>query len=538
MLGKTSGGHRSTPNGGGLGSSYQLSSDEGIQFDVPTGTATEQGSLVAEFVTSSGADLGQGSPRSLTVFKILVFIVSAAAIAGVAAAHFPLESNPLAPALAIGAVAGLAIAVQVALSLTQTRINNEHQRSEAVWVQRRAEMREVAGRDELTELQNRRFFYERMDEELEKAARLKKPLSILMLDVDDLKLINDEFGHQVGDQVLRSLGRVLNREVGEQNVTARIGGDEFAVILPGADRKEADKTAWRIWDELAKSPVNETANASIFLGVSVGTGGYPWGGETLEEIIHWADAKLYANKLERKGFKHANRSGKDEQRLVAAVVDVLSSALAIRDKMTHRHARRVARMSAFMAREMKLTDDQILQIEYAAALHDIGKIGVADGILLKEDALEDDEWQEMRRHSELGYKILNRVDFLREAAEIVYSHHERFDGGGYPRAIAGKEIALGARVFAVVDAYDAMTSRRPYREAMRQEDALEEIMRHSGSQFDPDTVEAFMRMVRGNPDGFRDEHEEFGTRVVETGKNRQAANGAKVSSPMLPLDTL
>ena len=492
---------------------------------------------MADIVSEPGDELDQGRHRSLIFFRILVFIVSAAAIAGVVAAHFQLEGDPLAPALGIGAVVGLAIAIQAMLALIQARIDSERERIETVWQTRRAEMQEVAGRDELTELQNRRFFYERMQEELKTAERLKKPLSILMLDVDDLKLINDEFGHQVGDQVLRSLGRVLNRQVGEKNVTARIGGDEFAVILPGADRKEADKIAWRIWDELAKTPVKETASASIFLGVSVGTGGYPWGGETLEEIIHWADAKLYANKLERKGFKHTNRNGKDEARLVAAVVDVLSSALDIRDKMTHRHARRVARMSAFMAREMKLTDSEVLQIEYAAALHDIGKIGVADGILFKAEALEVDEWQEMRRHSELGYKILNGVDFLSDAAEIVYSHHERFDGSGYPRGIAGHDIVLGARVFAVVDAYDAMTSRRPYREAMSQDDALEEIMRHSGSQFDPDTVEAFLRMVRRNPDGFRDEHEEFGTRVVETGKNGRSVE-VNAAAQMTPLDTL
>ncbi len=493
---------------------------------------------MAEIVSDPGDELGQGHPRSLISFKILAFIVSVAAIAGVVAAHFQLEGDPLAPALAIGAVVGLAIAVQAMLALTQARTDRERERIETVWQTRRAEMQEVAGRDELTELQNRRFFYERMQEELKTAERLKKPLSILMLDVDDLKLINDEFGHQVGDQVLRSLGRVLNREVGEKNVTARIGGDEFAVILPGAGRKEADKIAWRIWDELAKTPVKETTSASIFLGVSVGIGGYPWGGETLEEIIHWADAKLYANKLERKGFKHNNRNGKDEARLVAAVVDVLSSALDIRDKMTHRHARRVARMSAFVAREMKLADDQVLQIEYAAALHDIGKIGVTDGILFKEEALEVDEWQEMRRHSELGYKILSGVDFLSNAAEIVYSHHERFDGSGYPRGIAGDDIVLGARVFSVVDAYDAMTSRRPYREAMSQDDALEEIMRNSGSQFDPVTVEAFLRMVRRNPDGFRDEHEEFGTRVVETGENGRRSVEANAASHMTPLDTL
>jgi HD-GYP domain-containing protein (c-di-GMP phosphodiesterase class II) len=195
-------------------------------------------------------------------------------------------------------------------------------------------------------------------------------------------------------------------------------------------------------------------------------------------------------------------------------------------------------MSVFVAREMKLSEDEVLQIEYAAALHDIGKIGVTDGILFKDEALEADEWQEMRRHSELGFKILNGVDFLRDAAEIVYSHHEHFDGGGYPRGLRGNEIVLGARVFAVVDAYDAMTSRRPYREAMPQDDALEEIMRHAGSQFDPVTVEAFLRMVRRNPDGFRDEQEEFGTRVVEAGKNGHKAVKADGTSQMTPLGTL
>lgn len=493
---------------------------------------------MAEIVSDPDDGLRQPRLRSLAFPRILVFIASVAAIVGVVTANSRPEGDVLAPVLAIGAVAGLAIAVQVMLALIQRRTNREQERIQVIWRMRQAELQEMAGRDELTALQNRRFFYERMREELEASQRLKKPLSILMIDVDDLKLINDEFGHQVGDQVLRSFGRVLNHQVGQRNVTARIGGDEFAIILPGAGRKEADKIAWRIWDELAKTPINETESASIFLGVSVGTGGYPWGGETLEEIIHWADAKLYANKLERKGFKHNNRDSRDEKRLVAAVVDVLSSALDIRDKMTHRHARRVARMSAFVAREMELAEDQVLQIEYAAALHDIGKIGVTDGILFKDAALEDHEWLEMRRHSELGYKILNGVDFLRNAAEIVYSHHERYDGAGYPRGLVGEEIALGARVFAVVDAYDAMTSRRPYREAMSQEDSLEEIMRHSGSQFDPVTVEAFMRMVRRNPDGFRDEGEEFGTRVVETGAIGHHAVGANAVSHIPPLETV
>jgi diguanylate cyclase (GGDEF)-like protein len=336
-----------------------------------------------------------------------------------------------------------------------------------------------------------------------------------MIDVDDLKLINDEFGHQVGDVILRQLGRALNRTVGPNAVTARLGGDEFAVIMPNADRRKADQLAWKIWDQLNAAPLWENGHASIYLGVSIGIGGYPWGGTDLEEIIHWADAKLYANKLERKGFDRGRR-GSGDNRLSSAVVEVLSTALDIRDKMTHRHARRVARMAAGVAREMGLSEQQVLEIEYAAALHDIGKIGVADSILRKAAPLDEAEWKDMRRHSELGYEILKGIDFLRDAAEIVWAHHERCDGQGYPRGLAGEEIPLGARVFGVVDAYDAMTSRRPYRQAMSRDQACIEIARNSGTQFDPAVVEAFLVMVRHSPEGMYEESDSYGPTTKRT----------------------
>jgi diguanylate cyclase (GGDEF)-like protein/putative nucleotidyltransferase with HDIG domain len=324
-----------------------------------------------------------------------------------------------------------------------------------------------------------------------------------MVDLDDLKRINDEFGHQVGDSVLRNFADVLKRCAGANGLAARLGGDEFAVIIPGADRKAADQLSWRLWDELASNPIHETRYASIYLGVSIGVSGYPWGGRDIEELIHWADVNLYANKLARKGFKHANdRTGGQE--LSSAVVEVLSAALEVRDKMTHRHARRVARLSATLAREMGLSEEDVLTIEYAAALHDIGKIGVPDEILGKPAALDGEEWESMRSHSRLGYEILNGVGFLKAAAEIVHAHHERFDGSGYPRGLRGEEIPLGARLFMVVDSYDAMTSRRVYRDAMPGHLAMEEIVRHAGVQFDPDVVAAFQmvmcRTLGGSPD--------------------------------------
>jgi len=412
---------------------------------------------------------------------------------------------------------------ELTLRWARGRLRRERERALQLWVSRQAELQEIASRDDLTQLQNRRFFYERLQAELDHAASRRKPLSIAMIDVDDLKAINDEFGHQVGDVVLGQFARILNRQAHENHVTARLGGDEFAVIMPGTDRREADQFALRLWDALEASPVYENGHASVYLGVSIGFGGYPWGGNDLEEIIHWADAKLYANKLERKGLRRGDTKRADN-RLVTAVVGVLSTALEIRDRMTHRHSRRVARMAVVVAEQMGLSDELALEIEFAAALHDIGKIGVADSILRKADPLEPAEWKEMRRHSELGYEILKGIDFLRSAAEVVYAHHERYDGTGYPRGLAGEEIPIGARVFAVVDAFDAMTSRRPYRAAMSRDAATIEVARNSGTQFDPRVVETFLAVIRRGPDDFYgDGEEEFGSRIVVSAADGTAA---------------
>jgi diguanylate cyclase (GGDEF)-like protein/putative nucleotidyltransferase with HDIG domain len=413
------------------------------------------------------------------------------------------------------AILGLAgVIVEFALYRTERKLAKEREHARSQWQRQREELLDVATRDELTQLQNRRFYYERLSTELERAETQKRPLSILMIDVDDLKAINDEFGHLVGDVVLRNFGRILNSSSDDRYVTARLGGDEFAVIMPGSDRREAEAFGLRVWQGLADTPIYETQNASIYLGVSIGSSGYPWGGRTVEEITHWADTKLYANKLERKGFKQG-RGNRSDDRLASAVVEVLSTALDVRDKMTHRHARRVARTAAAVARSMQLSPEDVSEIEYAAALHDIGKIGVADSILRKAASLDQDEWKEMRRHSELGYQILKGIDFFQNAAEIVYAHHEHFDGTGYPRGLVADEIPLGARVFAVVDAYDAMTSRRPYRDAMPREAALIEIASHTGTQFDPKVVQAFLEVIRQSPDGFYEESEDdiYGPRI-------------------------
>jgi len=177
------------------------------------------------------------------------------------------------------------------------------------------------------------------------------------------------------------------------------------------------------------------------------------------------------------------------------MLHILCSALDERDRVTDGHSRRVAELSVIVARKLGVTGDALLDIERAGILHDIGKLAVPDAILSKPSPLTSDEWLEMRRHPDVGYHLVRDVPFLRHAAEIVYTHHERFDGMGYPRGLKGEEIPLGARVFAVVDAYDAMTSDRPYRLAHPHEYALEEIRHHAGTQFDPVVVAAFFAAV-------------------------------------------
>ena len=213
------------------------------------------------------------------------------------------------------------------------------------------------------------------------------------------------------------------------------------------------------------------------------------------------------------GRKDELKSGYD------SIVAVLCAALDLRDNVTHGHAKRVSELASVVAWQMGLRKEHLRQIEKAAILHDIGKIGVADAVLSKAGPLDEIEWEEMKRHPELGYQILNGIDFLRDAAEVVYAHHERSDGTGYPRGLKGDEIPMGARIFAVVDAYDAMTSHRPYRKAQPHQKAIGEIIRNSGTQFDPEVVRAFMEAEKRGflENGARDGQRESGFSSVHAG---------------------
>jgi len=394
---------------------------------------------------------------------------------------------------------------------------------------REAELNEIANRDDLTQLGNRRFFYARLQEELETCSKMKGPVTILMIDVDALKAINDEFGHHLGDAALIDFARLMARCGGPSDTIARLGGDEFAIIMPNTDRRGATALANRLWQELDNNPIHRTPDADIYLGVSIGVSSFPRNGADPQALVHWADADLYANKLARKGIAKGF-FGRDGSQFAAGVVGVLCAALDIRDKLTHRHSQRVARMAVAMGRRLGLSDAHLTQLANAAVLHDIGKIGVADSVLSKPAGLNEKEWKEIRRHPELGYELLRGFDFLKEAAEIVVAHHERYDGAGYPRGLVGEEIPFAARIFAVTDAFDAMTSRRPYREPLSQRQALEELIRNAGTQFDQRVVEAFVEAA--GDDGRQREYDSLlaGGRVSAASGRRRWSSAVDDSS--------
>lgn len=208
--------------------------------------------------------------------------------------------------------------------------------------------------------------------------------------------------------------------------------------------------------------------------------------------------KLHLKMLVEQKTNALNRALRDLNHMHGAILDTLSTALDFRDQGTSGHSRRVAELTSGIARGMGITGDELVQIEHGALLHDLGKLKIPDSILWKPAQLTESEWQTMRRHAEYGFEFLNNVDFLKPAAEIVYSHHERFDGSGYPRQLKGEGIPVGARVFAIVDAVDAMTYPRPYHAPISLGEALAEVRRCAGTHFDPALVEPATKYLASN----------------------------------------
>ncbi|HMJ01479.1 MAG TPA: diguanylate cyclase [Conexibacter sp.] len=361
---------------------------------------------------------------------------------------------------------------------------------------------DAARSDPLTQLPNRRGFRELLDLELERARRGGQPVTVIAGDVDHFKDVNDRAGHHVGDAALQRVADLLREGVRKIDVAARIGGEEFAVILPGCDAHAAFAVAERLRCSLRDA----FADATVPITISFGIASHPAHAETAASLVRAADEALYGAKESgrNRSVVHSDalrglvREGRDErdieaERFLAVVLD-LAEAVDLRFSGSARHSETVGRYAELMARELGLPEHRVGRVRLAGLLHDVGKVGVPDAILRKAGPLTRAERDVISRHPELGAQILEHAS-LADVQAWVGAHHERPDGTGYPLGLSGDELPLEARIVAVADAYEAMTSDRSYRDAIGHERARAELLRHAGAQFDPGVVAAFLSLL-------------------------------------------
>ena len=366
--------------------------------------------------------------------------------------------------IALG-LAGIALtAVILRLGLT---LNSNELMLEAV--------EEQAATDPLTGLPNRRTLISDLERSCTRASR-ERPCTLMLFDLNGFKRYNDTFGHQAGDSLLVELGRRLSAAVKEFGVVYRMGGDEFCVLVE--DPAEAPSAvAQRAVSALA------TACQGLSIAASSGLARIPEDAWTASEALRIADQHMYSD-------KRGQRDG-----TLPEIAAALLGAFDGRHEYLEPHSAEVASLATALAAELRLPDEEIERIRLAAMLHDIGKVALPDTILGKRGPLDDAEWEFMRRHTMIGERMLQTTPVLADIAPLVRSSHERFDGAGYPDGLVGNEIELGSRIICVCDAYDAMTSQRPYRDAIPPEEAIAELRRCAGSQFDPRVVETFCRTL-------------------------------------------
>ena len=368
-----------------------------------------------------------------------------------------------------------------------------------------------ATHDRLTGVPNRETLLAILGSEVERAARHSKPLSVAFIDIDRFKPINDTYGHNSGDAVLRQIAHLVADGVRVSDTFGRYGGEEFMLILPETLPEDAVRLAEElrslVQHETLRIAADQTVRATISIGIAGGRGAEL----QLDKLVDRADAAMYAAKalgrnrtylfreldegapVRRAPISSAARSQATAigQWASDTATQALASVLAPQPHHRGRPSDMIASLATGIGLEMGLPQEEIERIRIASLLHDLGKIAIPEEILDKPTTLSDEEWQAIGEHPRIGQVILESASNLREAIPVVLHHHERFNGGGYPHGLKGNEIPLGARIVSVADAYHAMVHERPYSAALSHEAALAELRRNAGTQFDPDVVEVF-----------------------------------------------
>jgi len=334
------------------------------------------------------------------------------------------------------------------------------------------EIRYLAYHDKLTGLYNRGFFEEEVQRiDVERSL----PISIIIADLNGLKLTNDVFGHQAGDRLLRNFSDILKKVCRREDIVARWGGDEFTILLPETD----NETAGRICERIQKE-CNECVKEPIVLSISIGYSTKNNANESLSDVLKTSENMMYRAKLS------------ESRKIRQLILDSLKDSLFRRSIESEAHLNRVVLLANKFAEYIGLNDKEMEELSLLSSLHDIGKVAIADQILMKAGELNHEQWNEVKSHSEKGYKIAVNHQELAHISDGILCHHERWDGMGYPQGLKEKDIPRISRILNIIDAYDVMTHNTVYKPAMPHKAAIEEVMNCSGRQFDPYYAGAFV----------------------------------------------
>ena len=344
---------------------------------------------------------------------------------------------------------------------------------------REENIRFISRHDALTGLYNRAYFEE---EKAQIDNNENLPISVIVCDVDGLKLVNDAFGHVAGDNLLIAAAEILNNSCGEKDIPIRTGGDEFSVFFPGTSNAEMEKIFNKINDQ-SKNKRIQTPEGLQFTSISMGYATKEDKTQSIDEVILVAEEYMYRRKLLARKGSHS------------VLMKSIMTTLHEKSYETQEHCSRMSDLARKLGQAIGVPLLDLDILELAASLHDVGKISIDLSLLQKTGPLTAQDWEILKKHPEVGWRITQAIPELNPISEIVLYHHEKWDGTGYPRGLSGEEIPLMARIISIVDAYDAMIEERPYRRAMTKKEAVTEILRVAGTQFDKRMAEIFVNQV-------------------------------------------
>lgn len=366
------------------------------------------------------------------------------------------------------------------------------------------QLEKLANQDGLTGLYNHRYFFEVLDKEISKAVKNKESVGMIFIDLDYFKNYNDLYGHQKGDYLLKALGDLVSKNIEQNHIACRYGGEEFAIIMPEADEKSVRKTAEnlrRIIEETKFEGEENQPNGKVT--ASIGVSIFPEKAIDATELIKNADDALYRAKFLNKNRVEVYSSVVDdilnelseEDAEIVSSVKTLIGIINAKDKYTYGHIERVVMYSSMLADKLKLNLEERNILLYGAYMHDIGKIDIPEEILIKKAILSEEEHKLLMTHPTKGVEILKSVEKLKDVLPLIEGHHEWYDGTGYPNRLKGEEIPYLARILAIINSFDAMTNNRPYGIKKTYEETIEEIRNSRGTQFDPEITDVFLEFI-------------------------------------------